>query len=306
MKDKRVNLFVVGAMRAGTTFFMQLLSRHSDIYVSPVKEPHYFVDNLPTSLFESLPFLNIDRYFEKEFPKPLHRAQIKKAEDYAKLFSLGQNSMYRVEGSISYLHAPEAALNICQYNPDAKIIILLRDPLERAFSHYKMDLGLLRENRSFESLLKEQITDYRKGSLDWSSVLGMSFYDKPIKRFSDRFGDNVLCLSAEALFRDTAKTLSKVSGFLGTVKFDAIELEPVNSSKRIKFRKLFYALNKLGLKRFFSFVLPSGLKQKWFNSISTRSDKDMQLSEKTLEQLQKIFGEESSYYKKSFSSNKNP
>lgn len=295
MKDKKVNVFVVGAMRAGTTFFMQLLSKHPEIYVSPVKEPHYFVDNLPASLFESLPFLNIDRYFEKEFPKPLHRAQIKNAKDYAKLFSLGQNSMYRVEGSISYLHATEAALNIYQYNPDAKIVILLRDPLERAFSHYKMDLGLLRQNRSFESLIKTQIADYRKGSLNWSSVLGMSFYDKPIKRFHDHFGDNVLCLSSEALFRDTAKTLLKVSDFLGTAKFDDIELKPVNSSKRIRLRKLFYVMNKLGLKRFFSFVLPSDLKQKWFNSISTRPDEDMQLSKKTLEQLQKIFREESQY-----------
>lgn len=293
MKHKKANLFVVGAMRAGTTSFMQLLSQHPDIYVSPIKEPHYFVDNLPDSLFESLPFLNIDRYFKKQFPKPLHRARIKKAEDYAKLFSLGQSNKYRAEGSVSYLHAPEAALNISQYNPDAKIIIITRDPVERAFSHYKMDLGLLRENRLFDTLIKREIADYRKSSLDWSSVLGMSFYDKPVNRFNDLFGNNVLCLSAEELFRDTTKTLLEVSDFLSISKFQDIVLDPVNSSRRIKYQKLFYILNKLGLKRFFSFVLPSGLKQKWFNSISTHSDNDMQLSEEMLEELQEIFKRES-------------
>ncbi|MBZ0326149.1 MAG: sulfotransferase, partial [Altibacter sp.] len=47
METKKANLFIVGAMRAGTTSFVELLSKHPQIYVSPIKEPNYFVDRLP-------------------------------------------------------------------------------------------------------------------------------------------------------------------------------------------------------------------------------------------------------------------
>ena len=52
MNHMNVNLFVVGAMKAGTTSLIEILSNHSEIYVPPIKEPHFFVDTLPKSLYE--------------------------------------------------------------------------------------------------------------------------------------------------------------------------------------------------------------------------------------------------------------
>ncbi|MEL6813024.1 MAG: sulfotransferase [Bacteroidota bacterium] len=294
MEDGKVNLFVVGAMRAGTTSFMQLLSRHPNIYVSPIKEPHYFVDSLPNSIFEPLQEGFVDRYFKKQFPKPIHRARITNAEEYQKLFSLAQHHAYRAEGSISYLHAPEAAKKIHEYNPNAKIVIISRNPLQRAVSHYKMDLGLLREKKPMESVIIREMTAYKEGTLKWSSLLGMSFYNDPILRFNHYFGKKVLHLTSEELFQETEKTLLKVSVFLGIEDFSDVQFESVNATRKLRFQKMFFWLKKIGLIRFLSWVVPTTVKHKIFHSVSTPSNSEIHLSEKTLEELNDIFTIESS------------
>ena len=153
-KEQKANLFIVGAMKAGTTSFMEALAQHPDIYVSPVKEPHYFVNELPKLLYEPSRFFNLEAYFKNDFPKPLHIANLKNKEHYEQLFSLSNQEKYLAEGSTMYLHAPESAQKIQQYNPEAKIIILTREPVSRAYSHYKMLTGLSRETRSFQEVVE--------------------------------------------------------------------------------------------------------------------------------------------------------
>ena len=138
---RKVNLFVVGAMKAGTTSFMERLAGHPDVYVSPVKEPHYFINELPENLYEPSRFFDLDHYLMKDFPEPLHICKVERLEQYERIFSLAETQNYRAEGSTAYLHAPESAGLIHAYNPEAKLLLLVRDPLKRAYSHYQMDLG---------------------------------------------------------------------------------------------------------------------------------------------------------------------
>ena len=69
--SNKANLFLVGAMKAGTPRLCEIMQQHRAIYVSPIKEPHFFVDTLPEILYEPSPFFSLERYFRKEFPKPL-------------------------------------------------------------------------------------------------------------------------------------------------------------------------------------------------------------------------------------------
>ena len=87
MQKTKTNLFVVGAMKAGTTSFIDLLSQHPEIYAPPVKEPHYFVDQLPLSLYDPGRFFNLNDYLEKEFPKPLHITKIETSGQYKKIYA---------------------------------------------------------------------------------------------------------------------------------------------------------------------------------------------------------------------------
>ena len=145
--EKQANLFLVGAMKAGTTLLMDLLSQHPEIYVSPIKEPNFFVEEVPEELYDPSRFFSLEKYFKKDFPNPLHIANVNTLQDYRKLFSISTHEKYRLEGSTMYLHAPNTPQRICQYNNDATIIIIKRDPLDRAYSHYNMLTGLSRELR---------------------------------------------------------------------------------------------------------------------------------------------------------------
>lgn len=293
MGSIKANLFVVGAMKAGTTFFTEILSQHPQVYLSPIKEPHYFIDSLPENLYEPSRFFSLENYFAKDFPTPLHIAKVEKLDQYQKLFSLAEEKqLYRTEASTVYLHAPESAGLIYEYNPKAKIIILLRDPLKRAFSHYNMDKGLGRVNKDFESIIIDEIAKYNNASLQWNSYLGMSFYKKPIKKYRSLF-ENVLVINFEELTNDKKETLKLISDFLNINEFSNTEVERTNETKQLRFQKVFYVLKQLGLKDYFSRIFNQNFRQRLFRMVSSDSKSELHISEQTQSALKTIFNNES-------------
>ena len=293
MQVKRANLFIVGAMKAGTTSFVEMLQQHPEVYISPIKEPHYFINSLPKSLYEPSRFFELDSYFEKDFPKQHHIAKIEKDEHYQKLFSLaGDEQKYRAEASTAYLHAPESASLIHEYNPEAKIIIITRDPLQRAFSHYKMDLGLGRTSKTFDELITREIEMYNNGSLFLFGYLGMSFYNDAIKRYHELF-QNVLVIKFEDLIKEKEQVLERVSNFLEIDDFINLEVSKVNVSKKLRFQKLFFVLKQLGLKDYFSKVFNQSFRQWLFNLFSSDKKQPLDLRPETKEAILQIFTKKS-------------
>ena len=291
MKHK-ANLFVIGAMKAGTTSFNDLLSMHPDIYYSPIKEPHFFVDNLPKSIYEPSRFFNIDDYFENKFPEKLHIAQLKNSEHYQKLFSLAtEKNNYLAEGSTCYIHAPESAKKIHDYNPDAKIILVTREPLKRAFSHYNMDVGMGRTKDSFQNKIEKNFVDYKNGSLSSWSYLGMSLYYENAKRYKDLFGDNFLIVPFEDLIKNKELTLNKVFDFL-SIESIPLEVPHNNASSEIKYKKTLYFLKKMGIKDFFSLLFPKKLRHAIFKMISSDKQPKMELEPDTEHFLKQYFDED--------------
>jgi hypothetical protein len=102
------NFIVAGGMRCATGWIRQCLKEHPDIYMA-TKEPHYY-----------------DRNYEKGI------------DWYQSFFEDYQGEQVIGEKTATYLHYPSSSENIIETNPDMKIIICLRDPVERMFSHYSM------------------------------------------------------------------------------------------------------------------------------------------------------------------------
>ena len=116
------NLFLVGAAKAGTTSLYDALARNPAIFMSPVKEPHYF------SRIE---------------PSPERRAFFPHVADeasYLELFDGAADEELLGEASTSYLWEPGTAERIREQSPRARILIMLRDPVERAYSQYWNDV----------------------------------------------------------------------------------------------------------------------------------------------------------------------
>ena len=135
---------VVGANKGGTTSIYHYLKQHILVYLAPVKEPHFFSKDIDVNLFKrefaQNKLQDIDKYVNGEMKEEFHAAFIRDVEQYKKLFSKVQDQKAVGELSTSYLFSEVAAKEIKALIPDCKIIICLRNPFERAYSHYRMNL----------------------------------------------------------------------------------------------------------------------------------------------------------------------
>lgn len=119
------HIFIIGAQRCGTTFIADYLSKHSSIQViKPLKpEPKFFSDN-------SNQHLNKDTYLNK-------------------FFINNPNTNFFIEKSTNYIENIKALRFIKKLFPNAKILILLRNPIYRAYSNYKFSYESGLESKSF-------------------------------------------------------------------------------------------------------------------------------------------------------------
>jgi hypothetical protein len=115
--EMKPNFFIVGAARCGSTTLSRCLKRHPQVCFSKPKEPHYFSQMYGKISLENIQTDYLDKYFSHYQPR--HRA-------------IG-------EGSVSYLYSEKAIRDILQFNPEAKFIAMVRNPMEMVYSyHYRL------------------------------------------------------------------------------------------------------------------------------------------------------------------------
>lgn len=192
------NFFIVGAAKAGTTSLHAYLSVHPQVFMPSLKEPHYFAD------FELSP------EFDNFLPV------IRRRRDYQDLFKDSGGFAAIGEASPSYLCDAEAAERIKSAIPNAKIIISLRNPVERAYSHYLMDFNRGSESLPFEQALEFDLARQEKGWGKSSQYIELGLYARQVKSFVDTFGrERVYVVLFEDLVRDTRATMQGIARFLG-------------------------------------------------------------------------------------------
>ena len=185
---KKPNLFIVGAAKAGTTSIYKYLSEHPDIYMSPIKEPNFFGSDISWEDFRHDYKINtqldFDKYFSKKKLIHKHIAFIEDINLYMKLFRNGEDFKILGEASTSYLYSKLAAKEIYKFNPTAKIIIILRDPLERTISHYLMDYSSKKyKTKNILEDLKKDFYSSKKGYGITNLYIDLSLYSEQILRY---------------------------------------------------------------------------------------------------------------------------
>ncbi|MBL7923954.1 MAG: sulfotransferase [Bacteroidia bacterium] len=215
------NFFIVGAAKAGTTSLYQYLSQHPDVYMSPIKEPNFFATDIQLEAIrpevkERLRLLDASSFLRGDMKKTMHRAFITKPDEYAALFRFAAGKKAIGEASASYLFSDKAAANIHQYNPDARIIMILRNPVQRAYSHYLMDRRMAVTGLPFEEALEEERKHPVRSWGSTSLYLELGLYAGQVKRYLDLFPrDQVLILLNEELREHPEDTMKRVYAFLG-------------------------------------------------------------------------------------------
>lgn len=198
MAARLPDFFIVGAPKAGTTSLYEYLYRHPEIFLSPVKEPHYF-----TTLQPKVPPEDRSRF-------------VRDRTEYARLFAEVDGELAVGEASSSYLWCRDASQRIVEEVGRARIIALLRDPSERAHSHYLMDVRNGTQAQAFYNAL---ISDYAADIKGWHCshlYVELGMYCSQIARYRNAFGkENVLVLFFDDLIGNPAGTTEQVHRFLG-------------------------------------------------------------------------------------------
>jgi hypothetical protein len=206
------NFLVVGAQRGGTSSLYFLLLQHPSVVSAAVKEIHYFDNPIIRRRGEN--------WYRSQFPSISYMSRLSE--------KLGDDVITGEATPFMYsFHSPRL---VKQTVPNAKIIILLRDPIERAISHYSLNKQFHgRELLTIEDAFlneKHRIQDeYEKSVLDENfddkknrcySYLSRGGYDEQIERWYTFFDkDQILLIDSIDLFKDPNSTLKEVTGFLG-------------------------------------------------------------------------------------------
>ena len=198
---KKPNFIIAGFPKCGTTSLHHYLDEHPEIYMPIQKELHFFTCNILSKLNKG--------------PKDaiVKKIQINNSEKYLNFYKSVRNETAIGDASPSYINYPSQFKKIKEYLNDPKVIIILRDPIDRAYSNY---LHLKREHREtltfIESILKEDERKTNKYSDFWYYKFNSTYYDKIIKA-KETFS-NVLILTSEELSNNVDATLKNVYKFL--------------------------------------------------------------------------------------------
>ncbi len=192
------NFFIAGAPKAGTTSLYHYLDQHPEIFMSPVKEPHYFSAEFREENFEPVRRVRLVRanrelqeFLRGEMTGKLFGGTITKWEDYLRLFANAGDAKAIGEASPAYLWSATAPNAIGQKIPHAKILILLRDPAERAFSQYHHALANGAVQWSFREHIEHCIHHRSAQICTYYPFLELGMYAEQVKRYQTRFGRNV-------------------------------------------------------------------------------------------------------------------
>ncbi len=195
---------IAGAQKAGTSTLFELLSAHPDVHRSPVKEPHFFcVDPLTGRLPWRGPY--DQRIFAGAVTSP---------SAYVELFA---DAAGRLTGDAStgYLADPEVPGRLAAARPDVKVIVILRDPVLRAFSAWKMWRRVGFEPLQFADALE---AEEERRAAGWSSTyryLANGDYADQLDRWRSAVGSSKLHLiTTDSLQRSQRLAVAGVTSFL--------------------------------------------------------------------------------------------
>ena len=220
MTTKKPDFFIVGAPKCGTTSLSRYLGQHPEIFIPKLKEPNYFGRDLVTR------------------PKK-DRMEL---EDYLNLFE-NTNKKICGEASTWYLYSQTAAQEIYDFNPNAKIIIMLRNPVDFLHSYHSQCLRTLEEDiQDFKLALEAESERLAGGKIPKHCIRPTALlysqvadFAPQVKRYFDIFGrDRVQVILLEDLKENAIKVYQESLKFLNVNTEFTPEFKVYNSNAKVR------------------------------------------------------------------------
>jgi Sulfotransferase family len=199
------DFLVIGAPKAGTTALHAALARHPALYMSPIKEPKFFLSDGPPPT--------------RGGPGDAltYREHVWRREDYEALFDAAPAGTLRGEATPLYMYDPDAMRRIRDTIPDAKLIAVVRDPVERAHSNWThlWSAGL----EPIGDFVKACAEEPRRVEAGWASFwhyTGLGCYGEQLQHIFTLFPrEQVLVIRYRHLVDQPNGTLDRICEFLG-------------------------------------------------------------------------------------------
>jgi hypothetical protein len=211
----KVNLFIPGFGKSGTSSLHVYLNQHPDISMSVIKEPHFF---------------------------SRRQSFVRGFEHYNTLFESSSNKKYFGESSTTYIGSKIAIDRIKEYVKNPKFIVLVRNPIDRIYSHYTWLYSLGLETLPLrEAVLKDMDTVF-DADVDiegnFKNYLFFSKYGTLLSSYISNFGaENIKIITTESLNKDVIGTLNECFEFLKLEKLTSIKEERQNITSLDKIDK---------------------------------------------------------------------
>lgn len=243
---RKPNLFIVGTPKSGTTALYNFLKQHPQVFMTPAKEPFYFSTEAPKRKVFSL-------------------------DDYLQLFKDAENEKIIGEASTNYIYFESALEGICEFNPDAKIIIMLREPVDFLYSFYHHTLRNGKQCQNFDDWLEQQ----RQKSSD-KLLPERIKYEKYVQRWISFFGsEQVKVVIYEDFKSDNVFWYQNVLKFLGVDASFVPEFNQHNQAKQPRFKYINRFLKQSKVTGYLRKVIPYRI----WNKFTTLIDKKLLLKE---------------------------
>ena len=219
-RESRPDALVIGAPKAGTSALHAALARHPEVYASAVKEPKYYLcGDAPPPAYCG--------------PGDAHSQQewVWRRAEYLSLFDPAPAQTVRLESTPFYLYLPDARRRIAEDLPEARLVAIIRDPVDRAYSNW-MHLWVdgLEASSDFCEAWRAEDARIDAGWAPFWHYQRMGRYGEQLADLFTRVDrDRVLVLRYRELVSEPARTLDRVSTFLGIEKGQVGVVPPDNS-----------------------------------------------------------------------------
>jgi len=209
------DFLIIGAPKCGTTFLHSLLNQHPQVFMPMLKEPHYF-----SWIGDARP----------------RWAATKDLDAYKELFEHSlQGRVLTGEASTWYLYSPRAAAEIQRQVPNVRLIAILRDPVQRAYSSYQFRRSMGYESLSFIEAISKEPSRISEGA-EWDfHYLNAGKYANQLERYLQFFPrTQLLVLRFEDLTTNPNHSFHQCCKFLGmaTKRLDRKQMTPQNVTER--------------------------------------------------------------------------
>jgi hypothetical protein len=216
---RRPDFFIVGAPKCGTTALYDYLSQHPDVFVPPTKEIHFFGRDLYSPTY------------------------LRDGEKYLSLFAGARDEKRVGEASVWYLYSKQSAREIKEFSPEARIIIMLRNPVDMIYSLHSQRLYIGTEDiEDFAEALRAEPERKRGLRLPQNPYLieGLFYrevgkYTDQVQRYLDVFGrERVKVIVYDDFKSDTARIYGEACEFLEVDSGFRPDIRIVNPNKRVR------------------------------------------------------------------------